>query len=276
MNHTVSFIGSGNMGGAIIRAACQALDPAKIQITDYDPDKAKALAAQTGCKTAADNEEAVRSGDYIFLCVKPQVMGSVLEGISAVLNDELANGHPKVLVSIAAGLTLETLRSKLTGACQKLPIIRIMPNTPVAIGKGMLALSAKDDVNEEMIADVKEILSKAGRLEQLPENMIDAFTSVSGCAPAFVCLFIEALADGGVLCGLTRTQALTYAAQTVMGSASMVLETGEHPGALKDAVCSPKGSTIVGVAALERHGFRSAAIEAVIDSYNKNTDLGKH
>lgn len=275
MTKKIAFIGSGNMGGAIIRAASRALNPEQIVITDYDMEKAETLARETGCQTVSGNTEAVLAGDYIFLCVKPQVMGDVLTEISPVLNQFSGHNQKKVLVSIAAGLTIASLRSRLEGDSRNLPLVRIMPNTPVTIGKGMLALAAGPEISEEIISDIRQILSTAGCIEQLPEQMMDAFTTISGCTPAFVYLFIEALADGAVLTGLSRRQALTYAAQTVMGAASMVLETGRHPGALKDDVCSPKGSTIAGVAALERHGFRSAAIEAVTESYRKNMDLGK-
>lgn len=275
MQKNISFIGTGNMGGAIIKAACRALNPSQVSITDYSLEKARLLAEEVGCKIVDSNREAVLSGDYIFLCVKPQVMGSVLQEISVTLNECLSDGRSKVLVSIAAGITIQAIRDKLDGACCQVPIIRIMPNTPVAIGKGMLALAAHEDVAAEMIEDIKAVLQCAGRLEQLPESLIDQFTAIGGCAPAFVYLFIEALADGGVMTGLSRSQALNFAAQTVLGSAAMVLETQSHPGVLKDNVCSPGGSTIAGVAALEAHGFRSAAIEAVLAAYKKNQDLGK-
>lgn len=275
MTKKIAFIGSGNMGGSIIRAASRAVAPEQIVITDYDMEKAKTLARETGCQTVLGNTEAVLAGDYIFLCVKPQVMGDVLAEISPVLNQFSGHGQKKVLVSIAAGLTITSLRSRLEGDSRNLPLVRIMPNIPVTVGKGMLALAAGPEISEEIISDIRQILSMAGCIEQLPEQMMDAFTTISGCTPAFVYLFIEALADGAVLTGLGRRQALTYAAQTIIGAASIVLETGRHPGALKDDVCSPKGSTIAGVAALERHGFRSAAIEAVTESYRKNMDLGK-
>lgn len=275
MDKKISFIGTGNMGGAIIQAACRALTPAQVSITDYSLDKARQLAKQQGCQVSGSNREAVLWGEYIFLCVKPQVIGSVLEEIFPVLNECLAKGEPKVLISIAAGVAIEAIREKLSGDCRKMPIIRIMPNTPVSIGKGMLALAAGADVTDAMLKDVRAALECAGRLEQLPEALMDQFTAIGGCAPAFVYLFIEALADGGVMTGLSRSQALTYAAQTVLGAASMVLETGSHPGVLKDNVCSPGGSTIAGVAALEAHGFRSAAIEAVLAAYQKNQELGK-
>lgn len=270
MNKKISFIGTGNMGGAIIKAACKALDPSLITITDYHPEKARQLAGELGCNACSSNEEAVLFADYIFLCVKPQVIGSVLQEISAALNTD-----DKTLVSIAAGITIDSIRDSLKDAQGRIPIIRIMPNTPVSIGKGMLALAAPEDVSAEKIKEIQTVLQWAGRLEQLPETLMDQFTAIGGCAPAFVYLFIEALADGGVMTGLSRSQALTYAAQTVLGSAAMILETQQHPGVLKDNVCSPGGSTIAGVAALEAHGFRSAAIEAVLAAYRKNQDLGK-
>lgn len=275
MNKTIAFIGTGNMGGAIIKAACKAMDPARITITDHNLDKAQQLAREQNCHTASSNQEAVLAGDYVFLCVKPQVLGGVLLEISPILNECFSTGKPKILVSIAAGITIQSIRDNLKGACCQAPIIRIMPNTPVSIGKGMLAVAAQTDVRPEMLADIRTILQCAGRLEQLPESLMDQFTAVGGCAPAFTYLFIEALADGGVLTGLSRSQALTYAAQTVLGAAAMVLETQSHPGVLKDNVCSPGGSTIAGVAALESHGFRSAAIDAVVSAYKKNQELGE-
>ena len=152
-------------------------------------------------------------------------------------------------------------------------------DAPVAVattsGQGMLALTAAPGVAEVHFGAVEEILSRAGRVERISEGLMDQFTAVAGCGPAYVYQFIEALADGGVMTGLPRREAQIYAAQTVLGAAAMVLESGEHPGALKDAVCSPGGSTIAGVAALERRAFRSAAIEAVLAAYEKNVSLGK-
>ncbi len=272
MEKTISFIGTGNMGGALIRS----LKPGQVYITDYNMEKAEALAAEVGCKTAANNIQATELGEYIFLCVKPQVIGSVLEEISPVLNAAIEKGATKILVSIAAGIKLETLRARLVGPCQSLPFIRLMPNTPAAIGMGMIALACGGDVPDEAAETVMDILSGAGRVMRLPEHLMDAFSAVCSCSPAFVYIFIEALADGAVMAGIPRQDAITYAAQSVMGSAAMVLETGQHPGELKDAVCSPAGSTIAGVAALERNGFRSAAIEAIMDAYHKNADLGKN
>lgn len=275
MDKKLAFIGTGNMGGALIKAVCRTIDPQQVFITNRNPEKAEQLAEETGCRTVQTNQEAVREGDYIFLCVKPQGMGEVLKEISPVLNQCMEKNQPRALISIAAGLTIEGLRDMLEGECRKLPWMRIMPNTPVAVGKGLLALAADDQTPEFMVADMEHSLSQAGRMERIPEGLMDQFTVVGGCSPAFVYVFLEALADGGVRIGLPRQQALTYAAQAVLGAASMVLETGQHPGSLKDAVCSPNGSTIAGVAALEKAGFRSAAMEAVWEGYQRNVELGK-
>ena len=275
MSSKVAFIGTGNMGGALIQAACRALDPKDVHITDYFVDKARELAEKCGCMCEVSNADAVLSADYVFLCVKPQVMGDVLEDIAPFLKECYDKGEKKIVVSIAAGLKTDYFKEQLAVCGEALRVVRVMPNTPAAIGKGMLAVTAGAEVEEEYVNGVCQILSEAGRVERLSENLMDQFTVVSGCSPAFVYMFIEALADGGVMTGLPRAQAMTYAAQTVLGAAAMVLESGKHPGQLKDDVCSPAGSTIVGVAKLEEYGFRSAAIEAVKAGYQKNVDLGK-
>ncbi len=275
MNDNVSFIGTGNMGGALIRAACRVHDPKLVHITNRSMDKARSLADELGCSLAASNRDAVLAGEYIFLCVKPQMMGELLSEIAPVLKSCLDRGEKKILVSIAAGLKILYFKEQLAMCGDALKVVRVMPNTPSAIGKGMLAVCAGPEVESEYISGVCGILSDAGRVECLGETLMDQFSVVGGCAPAFVYMFIEALADGGVKIGLPRAQAMTYAAQTVLGAAAMVLESGQHPGVLKDAVCSPGGSTIVGVAQLEKQGFRSAAIEAVCAGYEKTVDLGK-
>ena len=256
------------MGGALIRAACRSLGPDQVIITDYLPDKAAALAAELGCTAASDNQEAVAQAKCCFLCVKPQVLHTV----AAALADHLRG---KTVVSIAAGVRIDTIKGYLGRAAEDISLLRVMPNTCAAIGQGMLALTAGEEVTEEQFRLVEDILRCAGRVERLSEGLMDQFTAVAGCGPAFVYPFIEALADGGVMAGLPRAQAQTWAAQTVLGAAAMVLESGKHPGVLKDEVCSPGGSTIAGVAALERHAFRAAAIEAVLDAWAKNVELGK-
>ena len=170
-----------------------------------------------------------------------------------------------------AGTSLERL-AELLGADKK--IIRIMPNTPCAVGQGLTLVAPNDRVTAEELADFKALLSASGLLDDLPEHLIDAASAVSGCGPAYAYLFMEALADGAVKCGVPRAKAMRYAAQMLLGSASLTLESGHHPGALKDAVCSPGGSTIAGVAALEDRGFRGAAIAAVEAAYRRTEELG--
>ena len=177
---------------------------------------------------------------------------------------------PFVLVTMAAGLSMATIQQLAGGAY---PVIRIMPNTPVSLGAGMILYCA-DGVAQEDLDGFCTLMAGAGRLDALPESLIDAGCAISGCGPAYVYLFIEALADGGVKNGLPRAKAQRYAAQMLLGSAEMVLRTGRHPGQLKDEVCSPGGSTIAGVAALERSGFRSACIEAVDAAVEKTKQLG--
>ena len=254
-----AFIGTGNMGAPLIQAACRAVGAEQVVIANRTRAKAEALAAELGCAVAEDNRAAAAQAEYIILCVKPQMMEGVLSGLAPAL------GEGQAVVSIAAGLTCETLRGWLAVAEGRPALLRVMPNTPAAIGKGMLALCAEAGTAEEYLAGVEALLAPAGRVERI----------AAGCGPAFVYPFIEALADGGVKVGLPRGQAVTYAAQMVLGAAAMVLESGKHPGQLKDEVCSPGGSTIAGVAALEERGFRSAAIQAVEAAFRRNQELGK-
>ena len=258
-----AFIGTGNMGAPLIQAACRAVGAEQVVVANRTRAKAEALAAELGCAVAEDNRAAAAQAEYIVLCVKPQMMEGVLSELVPALGDGQA------VVSIAAGLTW------LAGAQGRPALLRVMPNTPAAIGRGMLALCAEAGTAEERLAGVEALLAPAGRVERIAEGQMDAFSAVAGCGPAFVYPFIEALADGGVKVGLPRGQAMTYAAQMVLGAAAMVLESGKHPGQLKDEVCSPGGSTIAGVAALEERGFRSAAIQAVEAAFRRNQELGK-
>lgn len=269
-----AFIGVGNMGGAMARAACRAVGADQVVLANRTRSKAEELAAELGCTVAKDNAEAVRSAQYVFLCVKPGSMRMLLGELDRVLGGGL-DGTVRVFVSMAAGVKLKMIREYLKSNGSAVPLLRIMPNTCVAIGQGMTALCAAGDVDEVHIRGVEEILSATGRVDRLSEGLMDQFTAVAGCGPAYVYPYIEALADGGVAAGLPRRQALEYAAQTVLGAAAMVLESGRHPGQLKDEVCSPGGSTIAGVAELERHGLRAAALDAVLAAYRKNQDLGK-
>ena len=261
----VGFIGCGNMGGALARAAAKS--DADLWLADGLAEKAEELAAELGGH-AADNEALAAGCDWLFLGVKPQVMPAVLGALAPVLSKRLDHF---VLVTMAAGLSVARIR-ELCGA--DYPVIRIMPNTPAAVGKGMILYTA-EGVTDEEEAEFVRFMDGAGRFDRIPEALIDAGSAISGCGPAFACQFMEALADGGVTCGLPRDKALLYAAQMLAGTAELMLQTGQHPGVLKDAVCSPGGSTIQGVRRLEQGSFRADIIDAVVAAYERTKELGK-
>ena len=267
MMETIGFLGCGNMGGAIARAVCKTADPDKVYLANRTAAKAEALAAQLGCKTAT-NAQVAGDCQLIFLAVKPQMMEALLEPLKFVFDER---GDRFVLCSMAAGLPIARIQEM---AGEDFPVIRIMPNTPASVGEGMIQYCSSNVTAEEE-QEFCRLMAKAGRLDPVPESLIDAASCVSGCGPAWVYQFIEALADGGVACGLPRAKAQEYAAQTLLGSARLVLESGKHPGELKDAVCSPGGSTIQGVRVLEERGLRGAVTDAVIASYNKTKEMGK-
>lgn len=265
---TFGFIGTGNMGSALVRAAAKALDPTQLLLADQCAEKAEALAKEIGCATA-DTEALAKESKFIFLGVKPQVMGAMLAAIAPVL---AARNGDFVLVSMAAGLSMKDIRSMAGG---DYPVIRIMPNIPASVGGGVILYDYTENVSAEDAEFFRENMRFAGLVDNLPEKLIDAGSALSGCGPAFVCLFVEALADGAVACGLPRDKALNYAAQTLAGTATMLLESGMHPGQLKDAVCSPGGTTIAGVKAMEESGFRAGAMEGVVAAYQRTLELGK-
>ena len=268
MNDIFGFIGTGNMGGALARACAQAILNEKLLLSDGYAPVAEKLAQELGCKAVEVNEVAEKAG-FIFLGVKPQVMGEMLGGIAPILKARKAGF---VLVSMAAGLTTQKIRAMAGG---DYPVIRIMPNIPVKAGSGVVLYDATENVTEEEVAAFRSAMAGAGLVDRLPEKLIDAGSALSGCGPAFGALFAEALADGAVECGLPRDKAMNYALQTIAGTAEYLMETGTHPAVLKGAVCSPGGSTIAGVHAMELGGFRAAAAEAVICAYQKTLELGK-
>lgn len=257
------FIGCGNMGGAIARALRKATD--SIMISDPSP-AAQDFAAELGL-VCGTNAEVVASCERIFIAVKPQLLETVLQPLQPLLSR-----HKPLLISMAAGVQISKLLAVI--GCEA-PVIRIMPNTPVAVGKGMITYCTNDFVTQDTLQSFLEDMHHAGKLDAIPEKLIDAASALSGCGPAFMYMFIEALADGAVACGLPRANAMEYAAMTMAGAAEMVLKTNQHPGALKDAVCSPGGSTIAGVKALEENGFRGAAMQSVIQAFNRTVELGK-
>ncbi len=257
------FIGCGNMGGAIAKALSRSTTD--IALSDRSG-KAKTLAAELSL-AYSDNQTLAAACDRIFLGVKPHMMRDML----APLQPILAEKKP-LLITMAAGLEMGQIEAF---AGTSLPVIRIMPNTPTALGKGVIQYCRNSLVSDALLADWLSDMAPCGMLDPLEEQLIDAASALSGCGPAYMYLFIEALADGAVACGIPRAKAMEYAAATMVGAAEMLLQTGQHPGALKDAVCSPGGSTIAGIRALEQHGFRAAAMDAVIAACNRNKELGK-
>ncbi len=257
------FIGCGNMGGAIARALCQTTKD--IALSDRSG-KAARLAEELGVQYR-DNAAIAAGCDIIFLGVKPHMMRDML----LPLQDTLARRKP-MLISMAAGLTVAQIEAF---AGVRLPVIRIMPNTPTAIGKGVIQYCCNDLVTEAALQAWLADMAPCGLLDNLEERLIDAASAISGSGPAYMYVFLEALADGAVACGIPRAKAMEYAAMTMAGAAEMYLATHTHPGALKDAVCSPGGSTIAGLRALEQQGFRGAAMDCVIATYHRNQELGK-
>ena len=230
-------------------------------------EKAEALSQALSCRVATATEVA-ESCDLVFLGVKPQMMAGLLADLQPALERRKT---PVTLVSMAAGVSMAQIRAMAGG---DYPVIRVMPNTPVAVGQGVVLYDQTDNVTVEAKALFLTAMGTAGLLDPLEERLMDAGSAVAGCGPAFADLFLEALADGGVLCGLPRAKAMVYAAQMLLGAASLALETEQHPGQLKDAVCSPGGSTIAGVKTLEQFAFRAAVIDAVEAAYEKTKALG--
>ncbi len=255
------FIGCGNMGGAIVRAMRKGTE--EIAVSDRTG-KARVIAQELGI-TYSDSKTIAETCDRIFLAVKPHMMADCLKPLQPIL----AARRP-MLITMAAGLTMTQIRQF---AGTQLPVIRIMPNTPTAIGRGVIPYCCSD-VSQEVLRDWTADMRFCGLLDNLDEHLMDAAGALSGSGPAYLCVLLEALADGAVACGLPRAKALDYAAATMAGTAEMFLQEHQHPGAMKDAVCSPGGSTIAGLRQLEAGGFRGAAMECVIAAYQRNLELG--
>ena len=266
MFNTIGFIGTGTMGSAVARAAVKGAPEASILLSNRTPAKAEALAKDLGVQ-ASDNETVARTCSLIFLGVKPQMMAGMLESIAPIL---AARSDRFVLASMAAGLDAQRIQAMAGG---EYPVICLMPNTPVAVGAGVVEYYGQGASQEELDA-FQALLAPAGLVDRVNPDRLNAASAVSGCGPAFCAIFIEAIADGGVACGLPRDKALAYAAQMVAGTAQLMLDQHEHPGQMKDGVCSPGGTTIQGVRTLEDRGFRSAVMEAVIAAYDKTVAMG--
>ncbi|MDE5898245.1 MAG: pyrroline-5-carboxylate reductase [Treponemataceae bacterium] len=260
----IACIGCGSMGGAIMSAICRNGGADTVTVTARRFANAQRFAAENGCRAAETNDAAVSGAKYVFLAVKPALVREVLEGIRKSLEESA------VIISMAAGISLKQLAE-----VHRAPYIRIMPNMPAKIGEAMTALCCTDDVPAADRAEVARLLGFAGKVEAVDERLMDCVTAVSGSGPAYAFIFLEALADAAVRFGMPRAQAYIYAAQTLKGAAAMVLETGSCPAELKDAVCSPAGTTIEAVAALEGSGFRGAVIDAATAAWKKSQELAR-
>lgn len=266
IKETLGFIGAGAMAEALLRGfiAQGLVEPAKCIVNDVNTERARHLANILGVRVAGDNPEVLAAADIIFLAVKPQSAPGVLEELKSCWEAR------HLVVSIMAGVPTSFLEPFLGQA----RLVRVMPNTPCLVQAGAAGISGGSRAGERDVRLVAELFNAVGKAFILSEDLLDAVTGLSGSAPAYVYMFIEALADGGVLAGLPRPVAQTLAAQTVLGAAKMVLETGEHPGTLKDRVASPAGTTIAGIAALEAGGFRGLVLKAVKAAADRSAELG--
>ncbi len=266
MNNSFGFIGCGNMGGSLATAVCKSVGNNNVYLADKNATTLDILAHKLNCNIS-NSLEIAQKCRFIFLGVKPQAMKAALSEIKEALKQR---DDRFVLVSMAAGVEREEICNTL-GAYY--PVIRIMPNTPVSVAKGMIVYSPNENVFMDEIGTFCEALKFAGKLDKIDEKLINSATALSGCGPAFVYLFCEALADAGVECGLSRQKALEYATQTILGAGELMEKSGKHPAVLKDEVCSPAGSTIEGIHALENTGFRGIVMSAVKASFDKTNKL---
>ena len=262
----VGVLGVGAMGSALVKGwlAAGLLKPDQITAYDVATGYLEQIADELGVTAASAASEAASGADVLLLAVKPYDVETALQAALAGVP-----AGPPLIISIAAGVPL----SKLAAAAPGRAVIRVMPNTPALVGAAASAYARGDQATDEHAAIAQELLGAVGRAQEVPEKLLNAVTGLSGSGPAYIYLLIEALSDGGVRCGLPRSTAIELAAQTVLGAAQMVLETGEHPGVLKDKVTSPGGTTIAGLAVLEQAGFRSALIEAVTAATKRADEL---
>ncbi|WP_026694556.1 pyrroline-5-carboxylate reductase [Peribacillus kribbensis] len=268
MNHKIGFIGCGKMAQAMIEGmlAKETVTPGQITASASSDTTLEHVRNKFGIHTTLRNAEVTAQSDIIFLAVKPDLHRKIIEEITPSLKKEA------VVVTIAAGISLAFMQQELG---QEAKVIRTMPNTPSLVGEGLSAICPNTNVSPKELQDILELFNSFGKTEVLKEELMDSVPAISGSSPAYVYMMIEALADGGVRDGISRKQAYTMAAQAVLGAAKMVLETGMHPGELKDHVCTPGGSTIQAVAALEQHNFRSAILTAMKSCTEKSKELQK-
>lgn len=265
----IGFIGVGNMGAPLVRGVIRSgAASGNIMIFDIDPDKTEKLSKETGVKVAAGNAELASACGCIVLAVKPAFIKQVLEEIKSHITDNT------IIISIAAGITIKSIKSVIG---QNKKAVRVMPNLPVLVGEGMtlVCFDSNSSISVEEKDFVKSLFEGSGKVEELEERLMNEVISLTGSSPAYVFMMIEAMADGAALQGIPRKLAYKLAAQAVLGSAKMALDTGLHPGILKDQVCSPAGTTIAAVNALEKNGFRNSIIEAMIECTRRAKEIGQ-
>lgn len=262
----IGFIGCGNMAKALIGGIVKnkLVEPQDILAADLSAEALEAARQTYGIRVTEDNRDAAREADYLILAVKPQFLAEAIAGFREAVRDEAT------VISLAPGKTLAWLEEQFR---RPLHLIRTMPNTPAMAGEGMTALCPNSRVTEEERSGAEQLFGSVGKAAFVPENLMDTVTGISGSSPAYVFLFIEALADAAVKGGMPRQQAYAFAAQSVLGSAKLMLESGKHPAELKDMVCSPGGTTIEAVRVLEAKGFRSAVIEATAACIEKSKGM---
>ena len=267
-NKTLGFIGAGNMAAALVKGLLHAkvVPPEGIIVSDVKAERLAQLKEEHGIRTTQDNHELVKTSDVIVLSVKPQVIDKVLTLIGGDVKST------QLVISVAAGVPVSALESRLPEGTH---VVRTMPNTPATVMAGATAIAPGTHATEEDLEVARALFTAVGRVVTLDESLLDAVTGLSGSGPAYIMLMIEAMADGGVKVGLHRDTALLLAAQTVYGSAKLLLETGEHPGRLKDMVTSPGGTAIAGLHTLESGGMRRTLIDAVEAATNRSAQLGE-
>lgn len=267
MNCKIGFIGTGNMGGAMIGGLInkKTVMGDQIFVSDRNSESLKGIESKwPGVHCSADNRATVENADIIVLAVKPHIYGSVIKEIAPLVDES------KTIITIAAGVTISQAEDLFA---KKIKLVRTMPNTPALVGEGVTAYCCNDNIHSDEETQIVRILESFGIVEKIDEKYFHGVIAVSGSSPAYVFMFIEAMADAAVIQGLPRAQAYRMASQAVLGSAKMVLETGLHPGVLKDAVCSPGGTTIESVRVLEETGFRSSVISAMIANGEKSKEM---
>ncbi|MDR1774532.1 MAG: pyrroline-5-carboxylate reductase [Clostridioides sp.] len=264
--NTLGFIGAGNMATAILGGVLSKgkFSKEEVIISAKTDSTISKVEYKFGVKVTKDNKEVVKKSDIIILAVKPNIYDNVLEEVKEYIDTK------KIIIAIAAGKTIKNIED-IIGSDKK--IIRIMPNTPALIGEGMTSITPNKNIQEGELKEIEELLNSFGKSQIIEESLIDAVIGVSGSSPAYTYMYIEALADGAVLHGMKREQAYKFAAEAVIGAAKMLLETGAHPGELKDMVCSPSGTTIEAVKVLEEEGFRKAVIKAEDACIKKSKEM---